>query len=85
MKEFTYTVKDKVGIHARPAGMLVKLVKEYSSDVYIKKGDKRIKADRLIAIMNMGIKNGDTVTVTIEGDDEKEAYKALYSFFESNL
>jgi phosphocarrier protein len=85
MKEFTYTVKDKVGIHARPAGMLVKLVKEYSSDVYIEKGDKRIKADRLIAIMNMGIKNGDTVTVTIEGDDEKEAYKALYSFFESNL
>ena len=85
MKEFTYTVKDKVGIHARPAGMLVKLVKEYSSDVYIEKGDKRIKADRLIAIMNMGIKHGDTVTVTIEGDDEKEAYKALYSFFESNL
>ena len=85
MKGFTYTVKDKVGIHARPAGMLVKLVKEYSSDVYIEKGDKRIKADRLIAIMNMGIKNGDTVTVTIEGDDEKEAYKALYSFFESNL
>lgn len=85
MKEFTYTVKDKVGIHARPAGMLVKLVKEYSSDVYIEKGDKRIKADRLIAIMNMGIKHGDTVTVTIEGDDEKEAYKALYSFFEKNL
>jgi phosphocarrier protein len=85
MKEFTYAVKDKVGIHARPAGMLVKLVKEYSSDVYIEKGDKRIKADRLIAIMNMGIKHGDTVTVTIEGDDEKEAYKALYSFFESNL
>jgi phosphocarrier protein len=85
MKEFTYTVRDKVGIHARPAGMLVKLVKEYSSDVYIEKGDKRIKADRLIAIMNMGIKHGDTVTVNIEGDDEKEAYKALYSFFESNL
>jgi phosphocarrier protein len=85
MKEFTYTVKDKVGIHARPAGMLVKLVKEYSSDVYIEKGDKRIKADRLIAVMNMGIKQGDTVTVAIEGVDEEEAYKALYSFFESNL
>lgn len=85
MKEFTYTVRDKVGIHARPAGMLVKLVKEYSSDVYIEKGDKRIKADRLIAVMNMGIKQGDTVTVAIEGVDEEEAYKALYSFFEKNL
>ena len=85
MKEFTYTVRDRVGIHARPAGMLVKLVKEYSSDVYIEKGDKRIKADRLIAVMNMGIKQGDTVTVAIEGVDEEEAYKALYSFFEKNL
>ena len=85
MKEFTYTVRDKVGIHARPAGMLVKLVKEYSSDVYIEKGDKRIKADRLIAVMNMGIKQGDTVTVAIEGVDEEEAYKSLYSFFEKNL
>ena len=65
--------------------MLVKLVKEYSSDVYIEKGDKRIKADRLIAVMNMGIKQGDTVTVAIEGVDEEEAYKALYSFFEKNL
>ena len=85
MKEFTYTVRDRVGIHARPAGMLVKLVKEYSSDVYIEKGDKRIKADRLIAVMNMGRKQGDTVTVAIEGVDEEEAYKALYSFFEKNL
>ena len=85
MKEFTYTVRDKVGIHARPAGMLVKLVKEYSSDVYIEKGDKRIKADRLIAVMNMGIKQGDTVTVSIEGTDEEEAYNAIYSFFNENL
>ena len=85
MKEFTYTVRDKVGIHARPAGMLVKLVKEYSSDVYIEKGDKRIKADRLIAVMNMGIKQGDTVTVSIEGTDEEEAYNAIYSFFKENL
>ena len=85
MKGFTYTVKDKVGIHARPAGLLVKLIKEYKSDLYIEKGDKRIKADRLIAVMNMGIKQGDTVTVAIEGVDEEEAYKALYSFFEKNL
>ncbi len=85
MKEFAYTINDKVGIHARPAGLLVKLIKEYKSDIYIEKGDKRIKADRLIAVMNMGIKQGDTVTITIEGDDEEEAYKSLYSFFENNL
>ena len=85
MKEFTYTVKDKVGIHARPAGLLVKLANEYASNIYIEKGEARIKADRLIAIMNMGIKQGDTVKLTFEGEDEEEAYKAVLSFFESNL
>ena len=85
MKEFTYTVKDRVGIHARPAGLLVKLVKDFKSEVYIEKDERRIKADRLIAVMNMGIKQGDTVTVSIEGTDEEEAYNAIYSFFKENL
>ena len=85
MKEFTYTVKDRVGIHARPAGLLVKLVKDFKSEVYIEKEERRIKADRLIAVMNMGIKQGDTVTVSIEGTDEEEAYNAIYSFFSENL
>ena len=85
MKEFTYTVKDRVGIHARPAGLLVKLVKDFKSEVYIEKEERRIKADRLIAVMNMGIKQGDTVTVSIEGTDEEEAYIAIYSFFSENL
>ena len=85
MKEFTYTVKDRVGIHARPAGLLVKLVKDFKSEVYIEKEGRHIKADRLIAVMNMGIKQGDTVTVSIEGTDEEEAYNAIYSFFNENL
>ena len=85
MKEFTYTVKDRVGIHARPAGLLVKLVKDFKSEVYIEKDERRIKADRLIAVMNMGIKQGDTVTVSIEGTDEEEAYNVIYSFFKENL
>ena len=85
MKEFTYTVKDRVGIHARPAGLLVKLVKDFKSEVYIEKDERRIKADRLIAVMNMGIKQGDTVIVSIEGTDEEEAYNAIYSFFKENL
>ena len=85
MKEFSYTVKDKVGIHARPAGHIVKLCKEFKSEIYIKKDEKEVKADKLIAIMSLGIKEGDTVTVFINGEDEEEAYRAVYSFFESNL
>ena len=85
MKEFSYTVKDKIGIHARPAGLIVKLCKEFKSEIYIKKDEKEVKADKLIAIMSLGIKEGDTVTVFINGEDEEEAYRAVYSFFESNL
>ena len=85
MKEFSYTVKDKIGIHARPAGLIVKLCKEFKSEIYIKKDEKEVKADKLIAIMSLGIKEGDTVTIFINGEDEEEAYRAVYSFFESNL
>jgi len=85
MKEFSYTIRDKVGIHARPAGLLVKLAKEFKSDIYIEKGDKRVKADKLIAIMSLGIKQGDTVNIYVSGDDEEDAVKAIHSFLEANL
>ena len=66
MKEFTYTIKEPVGIHARPDGLLVKEVKGYQSTVTIIKGDKSVNAVKLMALMGMGIKCGDTVTVQVE-------------------
>ena len=85
MKTFEYTVKDELGIHARPAGMLVKEVKNYKSKVTLNKGDKEVDASRLIAVMGMGVKNGDTVTVSVDGEDEAQASAALRTFFETNL
>ena len=85
MKEFTYTIKEPVGIHARPAGMLAKEAKTCQSIVTIVKGDKSVDATRLMALMGMGIKCGDTVTVRIEGADEDTAAPALEKFFNENL
>ncbi len=85
MKEFSYTIKDKVGIHARPAGMLAKLAKGFESDIVIKKGESSVNLEKLIMLMGMGIKCGDTVTVTVSGADEETAYKAIKEFFETNL
>ena len=85
MKEFTYTIQEAVGIHARPAGLLVKEVKGYQSTVTIFKGDKSVNAVKLMALMGMGIKCGDTVTVTVEGADEETAAPALEAFFKANL
>lgn len=85
MKEFTYTIQEKVGIHARPAGLLVKEVKKYQSTVTIVKGDKSVNAVKLMALMGMGIKCGDTVTVQVEGPDEADAAAALEVFFKEHL
>ena len=85
MKQFNYTIKDEVGIHARPAGLLVKEVKKYASKVTIEKDGKAAEGTKLMAIMGLGVKCGNTVTVTIEGTDEDAAYKGLTEFFEANL
>ena len=84
MKSFSYTVKDELGIHARPAGMLVKEVKNFKSKVTLDKDGKVIDAARLMAVMSMGVKKDQTVTITVEGTDEDAAYDALKSFFETN-
>ena len=85
MKEFEYTITDPVGIHARPAGLLVKEVKKYASTVTVVKGDKSVNALKLMALMGMGIKQGDTVKVTVEGADEDAAAAAIEEFFKANF
>ena len=85
MKSFSYKVKDELGIHARPAGMLVKEVKNFQSKVTLEKDGKSVDASRLMAVMGMGVKKDQTVTVTVEGDDEDAACDAIKAFFEANL
>ena len=85
MKSFSYTVKDELGIHARPAGMLVKEVKNFQSKVTLEKDGKSVDASRLMAVMGMGVKKDQTVTVTVEGDDADAACEAIKAFFETNL
>lgn len=85
MKSFSYKVKDELGIHARPAGMLVKEVKNFQSKVTLEKDGKIVDASRLMAVMGMGVKKDQTVTVTVEGDDEDAACDAIKAFFETNL
>ncbi|MBE7056381.1 MAG: HPr family phosphocarrier protein [Ruminococcaceae bacterium] len=85
MKTFEYTIKDNLGIHARPAGMLAKKVKDYQSSISIKKGDKEVSCSKLMALMGLGVKYGDTVTINISGPDEDIAEKEIKTFLETNL
>ena len=86
MKQFSYTITDPVGIHARPAGLLVKAAKALDSTITIEKvGGKSAAATKLMAIMGLGIKHGDTVSVTVEGGAEDANATAMEQFFKENL
>ena len=85
MKEIKYVVTDPLGIHARPAGMLVKAVAGFKSAITIDNGTKKADARRLMAVMSMGVKQGQEVTVTVDGEDEDAAIAALEAFFKENL
>ena len=85
MKEFNYTNTDEIGIHARPAGMLAKKAKAFESSVTIAKGEKEAALSKLMAVMALGVKHGDTVTVKAEGADEEAAIAEIKKFFEENL
>ena len=85
MKTFDYTIKDELGIHARPAGVLVKEAKKYQSAITITKDGKSAAATKLMAIMSLGVKCGNTVQVSVEGEDEVTAAEAMKAFFEANL
>lgn len=85
MKEFSYVITDAQGVHARPAGMLVKFAKELKSTVTISKDGKTADATRLIAVMGLGIKQGQEITVTVEGENEEADAAAVLEFFKGNL
>lgn len=85
MKTMTYTIQDELGIHARPAVVLVKEVKKFQSKITLEGNGKKAEAGKLLAIMGMGIKHGTEVTITAEGPDENEAIAAMEEFFKNNL
>lgn len=85
MQKFEYVIKDEIGIHARPAGMLAKTAGKYKSSVRISCGGMEADASRLMAVMSLGVRCGSKVEVTAEGPDEEEAIDAVKEFFESHL
>ena len=86
MKQFNYVINDPLGLHARPAGLLAKLAKPYADTIIsVTKGDKTVKASQLMKLMSLAAKNGDEVTVTVEGPEEEAAFEAVKAFFDANL
>lgn len=85
MKSFTYQIQDEIGLHARPAGLLVKEAQKYKSQLTIESAGKTADLTRLMAIMSLGVKHHQEVMVTATGEDEEEAIVSLEAFFRANV
>lgn len=85
MRSFIHTVQDQLGIHARPAGQLVKKASQFSSSVTLTLGDKKCDGRKVIALMMLGAKMGDEITIWIEGADEEIAEQELKEYLNENL
>lgn len=85
MKTIFYTIQDPQGIHARPAGELVKLAKTFSSRIRIGKNGKFTDAAKIFGIMGLAAKQGEVIELCIDGSDEEEAFAVLSSFLNANL
>ena len=87
MKKINYTVVAEAGIHARPAGLLVKQAASFKSVIKLLNEENGKEADlkRLMAVMALGVKQGNSIVVTVEGEDEDEAYTVLESLLKENF
>lgn len=76
MKQLQYTISDPNGIHARPAGLLVKQMQSFPCDITIAKGEKSADCKKLFAVMKLAVKQGETITITAEGEQEELVIEA---------
>lgn len=85
MKEFKHVIADPLGMHARPAGMLVKAVAGYASKITVTAPTGTADAKRLMALMRLAAKQGMELTITVDGADEEKAATELQAFLAANL
>lgn len=85
MKQFSYVIKDKEGIHARPAGIVVAEAKKYASNFTITNKGKSADLKRIFGVMALCVKCGEEIVVKVEGPDEDAAAEAIETAFKGNL
>lgn len=85
MKTIVYRITDPRGIHARPAGQLVKLLGGYRSNCKIGKPDQMVDGKRLLDVMKLSVQYDQELTLQFEGDDEVAAAEAAETFLKAQL
>lgn len=85
MKSATYTITNKMGIHARPAADIAKLAGKHKSDVTIATATKKANGKSVLMLTTLGAKNGTEVTLTVSGEDEEEVFTQLDDMFKNHF
>jgi phosphocarrier protein len=85
MKRKEVEIKNKLGLHARPASLLVKLAGKFESEIQLAKDDTEINAKSILGVMMLAAGPGQSITITADGSDAEEAVDAIASLIESGF
>lgn len=85
MPEVSLKIKNKVGLHARPASLFVQEANKFNSTIMVTKGDTTANAKSILNVLTLGADQGSVVTIKAEGDDAEQALTAITALFENNF
>jgi phosphocarrier protein HPr len=85
MIEREVTIRNRAGLHTRPAAAIVKLAAKFKSEFYISKDNLRINGKSIIGVMTLAAEQGAKLLLSFEGADEEEAFRTMEELFESGF
>ena len=85
MTEVMVTIKNRAGIHARPAALIVQTASKFASNIWLEKGTDRINAKSIMGIITLGASYGTPLRIITEGKDEEAAAAAIRALFEARF
>ncbi len=81
MIEKTITIKNKAGLHTRPAATIVKMAAKYKCEFYLSKDGMHINGKSIIGVMTLAAEMGSQITLSFDGEDEKQACEEIVDYF----
>jgi phosphocarrier protein HPr len=85
VKSFQYVIQNESGLHARPAGLLVKCAASCDSEIKVELRSQSVSAKKLFAVLGLCVKQNDEITITVEGSDEDADFIKMKEFCEQNF
>jgi phosphocarrier protein len=85
MIEREVTVRNRAGLHTRPASMLVKTASQFDSEIFLRRDNYEINGKSVIGVMTLAAEQGATLDLIVEGEDEEQAADAIADLFQDGF